>query len=141
MPRKTVVVVVILVVSVRRSAKPEGQLRSSIITTPTVPNPIRWTQVVIPLSNVQLDPFGGVIGGSAAAEAGTDGRALHTIGVDRTAVTADRLAVGPEEFFDVGAGVFFGEVQDVLALLRRCGNRLLRCHAQIIGLGGLLSSA
>jgi hypothetical protein len=69
-PRKTVVVVVMLNVSVRRSAWPDGQLGSSIISTATLPIPIPWTQVVIPESNVQVVPSGGVIGGSADADAG-----------------------------------------------------------------------
>jgi hypothetical protein len=70
MPRKTVVVVVMLVVSVRRSAMPEGQLGSSIGSINTLPVPKLTTQVVRPRSKVHVDPGGGVTGGCADAEAG-----------------------------------------------------------------------
>jgi hypothetical protein len=69
-PRKTVVVVVMLNLSVRRTARPDGQLGSSISSIVPAPIPIAWTHVVIPRSNVQVEPSGGVIGGSADADAG-----------------------------------------------------------------------
>jgi hypothetical protein len=70
-PRKMVVVVVKLVVSVRRWAILDAQLGSSISSMRTVPKPMDWTHVVRPLAKVHADPSGGVIGGSALAEAGS----------------------------------------------------------------------
>src|ERR687887_44666 len=53
-PRKTVVVVVMLNLSVRRTARPDGQLGSSISSIVPAPIPIAWTHVVIPRSNEQV---------------------------------------------------------------------------------------
>jgi hypothetical protein len=70
-----VVVVVILLVSMKRCARPDGQLGSSIISTVPNATPIRWTHVVIPESNVQLAPSGGVwrVGRRGRREGGGDG--------------------------------------------------------------------
>jgi hypothetical protein len=73
MPRKTVVVVKKpLVRSTRVRRRGGGQLGSGMpVWMLTLWNPNKLsTQVVSPLWNVHVDPDGGVIGGSAEAEAG-----------------------------------------------------------------------
>ena len=108
MPRKTVVVVSIVVVSVRCSAWPDWQVGSSMFTMPTVANPLLCTQVVSPCSNVHVAPPGGITGGAAEAEAGrpTDATAAAATAAHKAllmATPSDRY-YGPGSATDSASG-------------------------------------
>ena len=63
--------------------------------------------------------------------------AADTVDVDGAAMDTSGT-VRPSPDFEIVAGLFFGEVRNVLALLRLCGNL---SHVHILGLGFPLSSA
>ena len=70
---------------------------------------------------------------TAAAETGAALRALHSVGVNAATVAARRLTIWPQKLFDVGAGLIFGQIQDVLTLLgAQFAGAVRRFHAGII---------
>ena len=69
-----------------------------------------------------------------------DGLAFHPVDVDRAAMDASG-AVGPADRLDMGAGLILSHVHDLLVLFVFCLLFTLGCHAHILHLGPVMSSA